>query len=103
MVFCNPIYENELFFLSKPAFQQHRHRQPNTDLVFAQYKSLSDYLYIFVKDVIVNKVATYRLGACHFIRKCFDNLKKAAVQNPCNKLFALEPFLMKLQIYTLDF
>ena len=28
-------------------------------------------LYIFVKHVIVNKVAIYRLGICHFVGKCF--------------------------------
>ena len=56
---------------------------------------LSDYYFIFVKHVIVNKVATYRVGTCHFVRnyfwKCFDDLKK------------LESFLMKLQRYTLDY
>ena len=49
----------------------HRHRHSNTNVVFTQYKSTLEYLYIFVKHVIVNKVATYVLETCHFVRKCF--------------------------------
>ena len=62
-------------------------------------------LYIFVKHVIFNKVVTYRLEACDFVRKCFakisrreflDNSKKATAQDPCRKSSVMEPFLMKL-------
>ena len=72
-------------------WDRHRHRHSSTNVVFTQYKSPLEIkvLYIFVKHVIVNKVATYTLGTCHFVRKCFrkcfDNFKKAAVQNPCRK------------------
>ena len=47
-----------------------QYRHSNTNVVFAQYKSLLELkvLYIFVKHVIVNKVATYRLETCHFVR-----------------------------------
>ena len=30
-------------------------------------------------------LSPYRLLTCHFVRKCFDNLKKAAVQYPSRK------------------
>ena len=51
----------------------HQHRRSSTNVVFTQYKSPLEIkvLYIFVKHVIVNKVATYRSGTCHFVRKCF--------------------------------
>ena len=51
---------------------RHRHRYSNTNVVFTQYKSPLQLkvLYIFVKHFIVNKVATYRLGTCPFVRKC---------------------------------
>ena len=54
-------------------WHRHQHRHSNTNVVFTQYKSPLELkvLYIFVKHVIVNKVATYRLGTCHFVRKCF--------------------------------
>ena len=63
-------------------------------------------LYIFVKHVIFNKVVTYRLEACDFVRKCFakmsrrkflDNLKRATAQDPHRKISVIEFFLMKLQ------
>ena len=67
-------------------------------------------LYIFVKHVIFNKVVTYRLEACDFVRKCFakmsrrkflDNLKRATAQDPHRKISVMESFLMKLQGWTL--
>ena len=82
----------------------HQHRHSNANVVFTQYKSPLELkvLHIFVEHVIVNKIATYRWETCHFVRKCFwkcfDNLRKAAVQNPCRKHSAVESFLMKLQI-----
>ena len=56
-------------------------------------------LYIFVKHVISNKVATYRLEACDFVRKCFaktsrrkfhDNLKRVTAKNPYGKTSVFE-------------
>ena len=53
----------------------------------------------FVKYIISNKVATYRLEACDFVRKCFakisrrkfpDNLKRVTMKNPCAKTSVLE-------------
>ena len=61
----------------------HRHRHSNINI--GCYNSL---------HVISNKVATYRLEACDFIRKCFakisrrkfsDNLKRVTVKNPYEK------------------
>ena len=49
--------------------------------------------------VISNKVATYRLEACDFVRKCFakisrrkfsDNLKRVTLKNPYGKTSVLE-------------
>ena len=66
----------------------HRHRHSNINIVF--YISL---------HVISNKVATYRLEACDFVRKCFaklsgrkfsDNLKRVTVKKPYEKTSALE-------------
>ena len=56
-----------------PYLFRHWHRHSNTNEVFTQYKSPLELkvLYIFVKHVIVNKVAAYRLGSSHFVRKCF--------------------------------
>ena len=85
---------------------RHRLRHLNTNVVLTLYKSPLELkvLCIFVKHVIVNKIATYKLGTCHFVRKCFwkcfANLKKAAVQNPCRKHSALESFLRKLQRFS---
>ena len=62
-------------------------------------------LYIFIKHIIFNKVVTYRLEACNFVRKCFakisrrkflDNSKKSTAQDPCRKSSVMEPILMKL-------
>ena len=62
-------------------------------------------LYIFVKHVIFNKVVTYRLEACDFVRKCFAkisrrkflyNLKRATAQHPCRRFSVMESFFMKL-------
>ena len=53
----------------------------------------------FVKYVIFNKVTTYRLEACDFVRKCFakisrrkfpDNLKRVTMKNPYAKTSVLE-------------
>ena len=53
----------------------------------------------FVKHVVFNKVATYRLEACDFVRKYFakishrkfpDNLKRVAMKNPYVKTSVLE-------------
>ena len=66
----------------------HRHRHSNINIVFNN--SL---------HVISNKVATYRLEACDFVRKCFakisrkkfsDNLKRVTVKNPYEKTSVLE-------------
>ena len=49
--------------------------------------------------MISNKVTTYRLEACDFVRKCFakispgkfsDNLKRVTVKNPYEKTSVLE-------------
>ena len=83
-------------------WHQHQRQNLNTYVIFTQYKSSLELkvLYILVKDIIVKKVANYRLGTCHFVRKyfwkCFDNLKKAAVQNPCRKHSALESFFNEI-------
>ena len=51
------------------------------------------------RHVISNKVASYRLEACDFVRKCFakisrrkfsDNLKRVTVKNPYGKASVLE-------------
>ena len=53
----------------------------------------------FVKHVVSNKVATYRLEACDFVRKYFakisrrkfpDNLKRVTMKNPYAKTSVLE-------------
>ena len=50
-------------------WHRRRYRYSNTNVVFTLYKSPLELkvLYIFVKHVIVNKVATYRLANCHFV------------------------------------
>ena len=56
-------------------------------------------------DVISNKVATYRLEACDFVRKCFakisrikfsDTLKRVTVKNPYGKTSVLEFFFNEI-------
>ena len=67
-------------------------------------------LYIFVKHVIFNKIVTYRLEVCDFVRKCFtkksrkkslDDLR-ATAQGPYRKISVMEFLLMKLLGWTLD-
>ena len=52
-----------------------------------------------MKHVVSNKVGTYRLEACNFVRKCFakisggkfsDNLKRVTMENPYAKISVLE-------------
>ena len=68
--------KNYFRYFEKVQKSQHRHLDvnidDNTNIVFTQYKSPLQLkiLYIFVKYVF-NKVATYRLGTCHFVRKRF--------------------------------
>ena len=56
-------------------------------------------LYIFVKNVILNKVGT--LETCSFVTKCFakisgklfsDNLERASVENTCRETSVMEHF-----------
>ena len=56
-------------------------------------------LYIFVKNVILNKVGT--LETCSFVTKCFakisgklfsDNLERASVENTCRETSVMEYF-----------
>ena len=80
----------------------HQHRHLNINIVFTQYKQplkLKASSIYFVKYVISNKVATYMLEACDFVRKCFaktsrrkfpHNLKWVTMQNPFAKTSMLE-------------
>ena len=65
------------------------------------YVLMTMVLYIFVKQVIFNKVVTYRLEAGDIVRKCFakisrrkflDNLKRATTQDLCRKSSVMNLF-----------
>ena len=76
----------------------------NGHLEISASASAFQYKYSFLNSinslhVISNKVATYRLEACDFVRKCFtkisrrkfsDNLKRVTVKNPYGKTSVLE-------------
>ena len=78
--------------------------RPFENLGIGILASAFQYKYSFLHSinslhVISNKVATYRLEACDFVRKCFekisrrkfpDNLKKVNVKNPYEKTSGLE-------------
>ena len=62
----------------------HRHRHSNRKVVFTEYISPLElkFLYIFVKHVFVNKVATYRLeGPATLLENVFENV--LIIQKSC--------------------